>query len=91
MAHFDRDPDCAALHAEITGCRAANMRLFAAELRTTGGLRPDLTDDDDVTDIVWAMNAAEYYALLVHDRGWTPDRYGRHLADAWRRILLTPS
>ena len=83
-----RDPDCAALHAEITGRRAANMRLFAVDLRATGGLRPDLTDDD-VADIVWAMNAAEYYALLVHDRGWTPDRYGRHLADAWHRILLT--
>jgi AcrR family transcriptional regulator len=84
-----RDPDCAALHAEITGRRAANMRLFAADLRATGGLRPDLTDDD-VADVVWAMNAAEYYALLVHGRGWTPDRYGRHLADAWRRILLAP-
>jgi AcrR family transcriptional regulator len=82
-----RDPDCAALHAEITDRRAANMRLFAAELRATGELRPDLSDEE-VADIVWAMNSADYYALLVDARGWTAERYGRHLADAWRRILL---
>jgi AcrR family transcriptional regulator len=82
------DPDCAALHTEITRRRAANMRLFAADLRATGELRGDLTDDE-VADIVWSMNATEYYSLLVHDRGWTPQRFGAHLADAWRRILLS--
>ena len=82
-----RDPDCAALHAEITGRRAANMRLFAADLRGTGELRPDLSDDT-VADIVWSMNATEYYSLLVDERGWSPERYGAHLADAWRRLLL---
>ena len=88
-AAADRDPDCAALHLEITGRRAANMRLFAADLRATGELRPDLTDED-VADIVWATNSADYYTLLVDGRGWSPERYGRHLADAWRRILLEP-
>ncbi len=85
-----RDPACAALHDEITGRRAANMRLFAADLRATGELRADLTDDE-VADIVWSMNAAEFYTLLVHRRGWTPERYGAFLADAWRRLLLTAS
>ena len=69
--------------------RAANMRLFAADLRATGELRPDLTDEE-VADIVWATNSADYYALLVDGRGWSPERYGRHLADAWRRMLLEP-
>jgi AcrR family transcriptional regulator len=82
-----RDPDCAALHTEITRRRAANMLLFAVDLRATGELRADLTDDE-VADIVWSMNAAEYYNLLVDDRGWTPQRYGAFLADAWRRLLL---
>lgn len=82
-----RDPDCLALHDEITRRRAANMRLFAADLRATGELRADLTDDE-VADIVWSMNATEYYTLLVHDRGWTPQRFAAHLADAWRRLLL---
>ncbi len=82
-----RDTACAELHAEITGRRAANMRRFAADLRAAGGVRADLTDDD-VADIVWAMNSTDYYRLLVHDRGWTPERFGVHLADAWCRMLL---
>lgn len=82
-----RDEQCAALRREITARRAANMLLFAADLRATGELRADL-DDAAVADIVWSMNAAEYYALLVHERGWTPERFGAHLADAWCRVLL---
>ena len=83
------DRDCAALWAEIAQRRATNMRRFAADLRGTGELRDDLTDDQ-VADIIWSMNAAEYWDLLVRERAWTPDQYGRHLADAWRRILLSP-
>jgi AcrR family transcriptional regulator len=82
-----RDEHCAALYTEITQRRAANMLLFAADLRTTGELRPDL-DDRTVADIVWSTNAAEHYNLLVHERGWTPERFGAHLADLWQRVLL---
>lgn len=82
------DPDCAALRAEIDARRAANMRLFAADLRGTGDLRPDLTDDE-VADIVWTMNSAEYRALLVEGRGWSAQRFATWLADAWTRLLLT--
>ena len=82
------DRDCAALRAEIDDRRANNMRLLAADLRATGELRPDLTDDE-VADIVWSMNAPEYRALLVGARGWSADRFGTWLADAWTRLLLT--
>ena len=81
------DADCAALRAEISARRAANMRLLAADLRATGELRPDLTDDE-VADVVWSMNSAEYRALLVGERGWTAERFGTWLADAWIRLLL---
>ena len=83
------DAACAALRAEISTRRAANMRLFAADLRAPGELRPDLPDDE-VADIIWSMNAPEYYTLLVHDRGWTPRRYADWLVDAWSRVLLEP-
>lgn len=82
-----RDAACERLHAEISERRAANMELFAADLRATGELRDDLSDRE-VADIVWSMNAAEYYLLLVQRRGWSPERYGAFLADAWRRLLL---
>ena len=82
------DRDCAALRAEIDARRANNMRLLAADLRATGELRPDLTDDE-VADIVWSTNAPEYRALLVGARGWSAERFGAWLADAWTRLLLT--
>jgi AcrR family transcriptional regulator len=82
-----RDPALAALRAEISDRRAANMRLFAADLRATGQLRTDLTDDE-VADIVWSLNSAEYHALLVGRRGWTADRFAAYLTDAWTRLLL---
>ena len=81
------DRDSAALWREISERRATNMRLFAADLRSTGELRPDLSDDD-VADLVWSMNGPEYWTLLVGDRGWTPERFGERLVDAWTRVLL---
>jgi hypothetical protein len=63
------------------------MRLFAAELRATGRLREDLTDDE-VTDIVWTTNSVEYYSLL-RSRGWSAERYADHLRDLWTRVLLS--
>ncbi|MFI9816333.1 TetR/AcrR family transcriptional regulator [Saccharothrix variisporea] len=82
-----RDPECAALDRELSERRATNMRLFAADLRATGDLRPDLTDDE-VADIIWSMASADYYLLYVRHRGWTPARFGTHLHDAWTRLLL---
>jgi AcrR family transcriptional regulator len=81
------DPTSAELWAEIAHRRARNMRGFAADLRATGELRADLTHDE-VADIVWSMNAVEYWVLLVHERGWTADRFRAWLADAWVRLLL---
>jgi AcrR family transcriptional regulator len=81
------DPDCANLWTEISERRARNMRALAATLRATGDLRDDLTDDQ-VADIVWSMNAAEYWDLLVRQRGWTPAGFATWLADAWARLLL---
>jgi AcrR family transcriptional regulator len=81
------DPDSAATWQEISARRARNMLLFAADLRATGELRDDRTDQD-VADVIWSMNGPEYWVLLVGERGWTPDRFGAHLTDAWARLLL---
>lgn len=82
------DDACRALWKEISERRARNMRQLAADLRATGELRSDLTDDE-VADIIWSMNAAEYWVLLVIERGWTPDRFSSWLSDAWCRLLLS--
>lgn len=79
------EPELAALWREIAERRAANMHRFAADLAAVATLRVDL---DEAADIVWATNAPELYLLLTSQRGWTPDRYERFLADTWRRLLL---
>src|SRR6478609_9265983 len=83
-----RDADSAALWTEISERRARNMREFAADLRATGELREDLSDGQ-VADMIWSMNGAEYWALLVGARGWTHERFAAFLSDAWTRVLLT--
>ena len=81
------DRACAELWDEISNRRARNMRLLAADLRSTGQLRDDLSDDD-VADVIWSMNSPEYWTLLVSERGWSPARFERWLTDAWIRVLL---
>ncbi len=80
------DPECARVHQHLTDRRAANMRLLAADLRESGGLRQDL-DDDTVADLLWSTNAPEWFALVT-SRGWDPERYAATLADLWCRVLL---
>ena len=83
------EPALRALWEEITERRARNMRHLAADLLATGAVRTTLTPDE-VADIVWTMNGAEYYAMLVVDRGWTPDRFRTWLEQAWCDLLLVP-
>ena len=73
------------LWRQIADRRAANMRRFAADLAAVASLR---VDPGDAADIIWATNAPELYQLLVSQRGWSPERYERFLADTWRRLLL---
>jgi len=81
------DPDCRRVWDSVDQRRAANMRLLAADLRSTGELRPDLSDDE-VADLIWSMNSPVYFSMLA-DRGWTAERYAGFVADVWTRTLLT--
>lgn len=80
-------PELTEIRDEISARRAANMRLFAQDLADTGELRPGV-DLDELADVVWSMNSAEYFSLLVRERGWAPDRFAAWLADAWCRLFL---
>jgi AcrR family transcriptional regulator len=82
----ETEPGCREVYQAVRERRAANMRLFAADLRATGELRDDL-DDDTVADLVWSMNAPEYF-LLVTSRGRTPGQYAAMVRDVWIRTLL---
>lgn len=80
------DVECNQMWQAISDRRAANMLLFAAELRSTGELRDDLSDRQ-VADLVWSTNSAEYYTLLA-SRGLTPEDFSALLSQVWVRTLL---
>ena len=80
-------PELARMRDEIASRRAKNMRLLAQDLLDTGDLRAEL-DVEEIADVVWSMNSAEFYYLLVHERGWAPAKFQRWLTDTWCRLFL---
>jgi AcrR family transcriptional regulator len=87
QAAASAEPALADLWHDIAERRATNMRQFATELRDTGQLAVPV---EEAADIIWATNSPELYALLVQQRGWTPQQYSRWLAASWERLLLDP-
>jgi AcrR family transcriptional regulator len=83
------DDGCREVYESVSERRAANMRLFAADLRATGQLRDDL-DDDAVADLVWSMNSPDYFQL-VRSRGYSPEQYAGLVREVWTRTLLRPA
>jgi AcrR family transcriptional regulator len=80
------DPECHTAWKRLSDRRAANMRLFVADLTAAGGVRTDQRATE-LADVVWSLGGPEHY-LLLRSRGWGPRRYVRHLQDAWTRLLL---
>lgn len=80
------DAECRKVWEALNERRAANMLLFARDLRETGELRGDLTDED-VAHLVWTTNSPEFY-LLTTARGRSPEHYVATITDLWTRTLL---
>lgn len=81
------DPDARAVWAELQAERLTGMTIFATALHKRGHLRSDITIDD-ARDTLWTYNSAELYQLLVIERAWTPQHYGRWVANALTAALL---
>ena len=46
---------------------------------------------EDAADTVLALSGPQVYGLLVHDRGWSPERYQAWLVDRLVAALLGPA
>ncbi len=86
--------DAAASHREAAEVwtnlqeeRLQGMTMFARTLRDRGHLRRGVTVAA-ARDALWTYNSAELFDLLVLQRGWSPRRYGRWVADALVAALL---
>jgi AcrR family transcriptional regulator len=66
----------------------AAVGAVAQSLAKKQALRRDL-DVASATDILYAIGGPETFRQLVRERGWTPERYERWLAEAGRRLLLS--
>jgi AcrR family transcriptional regulator len=81
------DPDARAVWAELQAERLRGMTLFARALHDEGNLRPGISTNE-ARDVLWTYNSAELFQLLVIERGWSPKRYGRWVADALIAALI---
>jgi AcrR family transcriptional regulator len=81
------DRAAAAVWAQMRQETLTAMTYFAADLLATGQVRPEHSADD-VRDILWTYHSPEVYELLVIERGWSTERYGRFFADAVIAALL---
>jgi len=80
------DAECRKVWEGLNERRANNMLDFARELRATGELREDLSDEE-VAHLVWTTNSPEFYRLTTA-RGRTPEDYVATVTDLWTRTLL---
>jgi AcrR family transcriptional regulator len=81
------DPEAKAVWAQLQADRLRAMTTFARALHTAGHLRPGISTAE-ARDVLWTYNSAEVFQLLVTERGWSPRRYGRWVADALTAALL---
>ncbi|MDQ3661076.1 MAG: TetR/AcrR family transcriptional regulator [Actinomycetota bacterium] len=81
------DREAARMWDQMLTERLTGMTHFARELHEGGHLRTDMSIED-ATDILFTYNSVELYDLLVIQREWTNERYGRFIADALIGALL---
>ena len=69
--------------------RLFGMTEFARHLHESKALRSGVSLEE-ARDIIWTLQSAEMYDLLVIQRGWAPESYGRWVAEAMASALLPP-
>lgn len=84
------DADLARLLKDRDRERLERMRHHARFLAERGYLRDEVTADR-ATDVLWACSSAEFYELLVMQRGWSLEHFAGFITDFMTSGLLPPS
>jgi TetR/AcrR family transcriptional regulator of autoinduction and epiphytic fitness len=82
------DTEAAAIWRKHVDDRRHGMTMFAADLISTGEVRPDHTVDT-VADVLWLAMDVRNYDWLVRQRGWPVERFQRWYVDTVAAALLT--
>jgi TetR/AcrR family transcriptional regulator, regulator of autoinduction and epiphytic fitness len=80
------DPKARALWESHLAQHRRGAANVIADLTRKGGIRPGL-DPDSAADIVWLLGPGAYY-MLVHRRGWSPERFQAWLTETFVSQLL---
>lgn len=81
------DAEAATIWEQMLTERLFGNGEFARHLDERGHLRPDVSREE-ARDALWVYNSVELYDLLVVQRGWDAERYGRWIAEALITALL---
>ncbi|MGH7717507.1 MAG: TetR/AcrR family transcriptional regulator [Gemmatimonadaceae bacterium] len=80
-------PELRKLEQEFEDIRFAmqeeRLRLLFAQSKQAKGLQ-----FDDARRILWMYTSRDVYRMLVHEGGWTPDRYQEWLSETLMRVLV---
>jgi AcrR family transcriptional regulator len=82
------DPDVRDVFEAIGLERRIGADHVVGDLLAKGARLRDDLDAAAAADILWVLIDAGLFHLLVHRRGWTPERFDTWLADSIRRQLL---
>ncbi len=81
------DPGAAGVWAKLQAERLTGMTMFAAHLAANGHLRAAVSSEE-ARDVLWTHNSVELWDLLVNQRGWTNERFGRWVGQQLIAALL---
>jgi AcrR family transcriptional regulator len=81
------DPEMAAVLDDINRQRLERTTVNAQGLHDAGHLRPNVSTEQ-AADILWTYSSPELYDLLGSQRGWSPQSFGRFVAEAMIAALL---
>ena len=84
------DPTLLARYQRNEEGRYADFGEVSELLERSGHLRKGLSAEE-ARAVLWGLTGADWYCLLVFQRGWTPDRYEEWLSQALIDLLLEPA
>jgi AcrR family transcriptional regulator len=84
------DPEATELLAEHDRRRYETQSRLARSLHRSGHLKPG-TGHRTAADLIWTLASERTYLALVRNRGWSPARYERWVAEQLTCALLPPA
>lgn len=81
------EPAAGAMLEEMGRQRLVGMGVMAAAAAATGQLA---VSEEECRDVVWSTTDGLLWHRLVHERGWSQDRFATWLGRLWVGLLVDP-